>query len=387
MSAVAIKGWCPGALRPMQSGDGLVVRIRPHGGRIDATQAAGIASLAERYGNGLIDLTNRGNLQIRGVSEEGHRPLVEELSRLHLIDPDPETEAQRNIMVTPFWTIGDDTCSLAAELEKAAARSGLGLPAKFGFAVDCGTERALSGASADVRIERGIAGELIVRADGAELGRPVTRRDAVAAALALAEWFVTSGGARGGRGRMAAHFGAGAKLPGALGGEVKPARMMAAPRPRLCPQGAIVGTAFGQLTHAALNDLARGAQGLRMTPWRMVLAEGLHEMPRCEGLVTQADDPILRVVACSGAPRCREAHADTRALAAALAPHIAADARLHVSGCAKGCAHSGPASITLVATGEGFNLIRGGSTRDAPVAFGLSGASMIAGPFVLMGGR
>ena len=27
MSAVAIKGWCPGALRPMLSGDGLVVRI------------------------------------------------------------------------------------------------------------------------------------------------------------------------------------------------------------------------------------------------------------------------------------------------------------------------------------------------------------------------
>ncbi|MGY4427317.1 sulfite reductase beta subunit-like hemoprotein [Bradyrhizobium sp. JR6.1] len=52
MSAVAIKGWCPGALRPMQSGDGLVVRIRPRGGRLDAAQAAGIAELAARYGNG-----------------------------------------------------------------------------------------------------------------------------------------------------------------------------------------------------------------------------------------------------------------------------------------------------------------------------------------------
>ena len=34
MSAAAIKGWCPGALRPMQSGDGLVVRVRPFGGRV-----------------------------------------------------------------------------------------------------------------------------------------------------------------------------------------------------------------------------------------------------------------------------------------------------------------------------------------------------------------
>ena len=36
MSAAAIKGWCPGALRPMQSGDGLVVRVRPFGGRLEA---------------------------------------------------------------------------------------------------------------------------------------------------------------------------------------------------------------------------------------------------------------------------------------------------------------------------------------------------------------
>ena len=34
MPAWEIKGWCPGALRPMQSGDGLVVRIRPPTGRL-----------------------------------------------------------------------------------------------------------------------------------------------------------------------------------------------------------------------------------------------------------------------------------------------------------------------------------------------------------------
>jgi precorrin-3B synthase len=124
-----------------------------------------------------------------------------------------------------------------------------------------------------------------------------------------------------------------------------------------------------------------------MTPWRMVLAEGLHEMPACDGLITRTNDPMLRVVACSGAPRCGEAHADTRALAAALAPYLAADARLHVSGCAKGCAQSGAASVTLVATGQGFDLIRDGSTRDAPVLSGLSGASILANPSVLSGAR
>ena len=76
MKRFEIKGWCPSALRPMQSGDGFVVRIRPHGGRLSAEQAEGIADLAERHGNGLIDLTGRANLQIRGVRADHGRVQV-----------------------------------------------------------------------------------------------------------------------------------------------------------------------------------------------------------------------------------------------------------------------------------------------------------------------
>jgi precorrin-3B synthase len=386
MSAVAIKGWCPGALRPMLSGDGLVVRVRPYCGRLDAKQAAGIADLAERHGNGLIDLTSRANLQIRGVGEGAHLSLLDGLAQLGLLDPDPEIESRRNILVTPFWDVGDDTGWLAAELERAVANSSLDLPTKFGFAIDDRKGRALAAASADVRIERDGAGGLIVRADGAEFGCSVAPSEVVEVALALAEWFVASGGARGGRGRMAAHIRAGAIPPEALRGDVEPAPVMAAPLPGLYPQGAMVGAAFGQMTHSVLRHLASLAPALRMTPWRMVLVEGLRGMPRREDLITQADDPALRVIACSGAPRCREAHADTRRLAAVLAPHIAADARLHVSGCAKGCAHSGPTSITLVATGDGFDLIRDGSTQDTPIRRGLSGASIVKKPSMLSGG-
>ncbi|MBR0695063.1 precorrin-3B synthase [Bradyrhizobium lablabi] len=387
MSAVAVNGWCPGALRPMLSGDGLVVRVRPHGGRLEAGQAAGIALLAARYGNGLIDVTSRANLQIRGVTDEAHRPLLEGLAQLGLLDSDPETEARRNILVTPFWNVGDDTCSLADELERALADSAPDLPAKFGFAIDDGKERALAAASADIRIERDRAGELIVRADGAKLGRSVRRGETERAVLALAEWFVASGGAKGGRGRMAAHIAAGAKLPEALRGDAEPAAVMATPHPGLYPHGAMVGVAFGQLPHSALDHLATCASALRMTPWRMILVEGMREMPDGADLITEADDPAQRVIACSGAPRCGGAHADTRALAAALAPHIAPDVRLHVSGCAKGCAHSGPAAITLVATPDGFDLVRGGSTRGTPALRGLSGAGLIKNPSVLMGGR
>ncbi len=387
MSSIAIKGWCPGALRPMLSGDGLVVRVRPYGGRLDAQQAAGLADLAERYGNGLIDLTSRANLQIRGVSELRHAALLDGLAELNLLDHDPKTESRRNVLVTPFWNENDDTCSLAAELERALGKSDFDLPTKFGFAIDDGRARVLAEASADVRIERDRAGDLMMRADGAEFGRAVARHEAVDAALALAKWFVTSGGANGGRGRMARHIAAGARLPDALRGDIEPAPALTAPRPGLCPQGALVGAAFGQLSCSALHDLAARSPALRMTPWRMMVAEGLREMPSCADLIIRDDDPMLRVIACSGAPRCREAHADTRALARALAPHVSPDARLHVSGCAKGCAHAGPAAITLVATSKGFDLIRDGSARDLPVLRGLSSASIIENPSVLVGGR
>ena len=387
MTAAAIKGWCPGALRPMQSGDGLVVRIRPRGGRLDAAQAAGIADLAGQHGNGLIDVTSRANLQIRGVSENSHRPLIDGLARLGLLDPDTETEARRNVLVTPFWTADDDTCVLAAELELALARASLDLPTKFGFAIDDGHERVLAGASADVRIERDSAGELLVRADGTDRGRSVARSEAVPVALAMAEWFIASGDAKGDRRRMAAHIAAGARLPDALRGDAEPAPRAANPIPGLYPQGAMIGVAFGQLPHQTLSRLATTAQTLRLTPWRMLLAEGLREMPRDTDLITRADDPALRVIACSGAPRCCEAHADTRALASALAPHIPADTLLHVSGCAKGCAHAGPATITLVATHDGFDLVRNGSTRDAPVMRGLSCANIVADHSALAGDR
>jgi precorrin-3B synthase len=378
MTAFAIKGWCPSALRPMLSGDGLVVRLRPHGGRLSAEQAAGIAELAQRCGNGLIDLTSRGNLQIRGLREDSHETLVAGLDRLGLVDDDETMEAQRNIIVAPFWSEGDDTQSLAIELERALAGRALGLPEKFGFTVDGGAGRVLTQASADIRIEGGADGSLVVRADGAATGCVVSKAAAIDTALLLAEWFVTSGGIREGRGRMAAHLADGARLPDGLSGQARPAPAAASPSPGLHASGALIGLTFGQMQSEVLGFLAGLAPGLRLTPWRMLLVEGLGEMPQHDGLVTRADDPLLRVVACTGAPACPEAHAETRELAMSLAPHLAPDTCLHVSGCAKGCAHRNASDVTLVGTPDGFDLVRDGSPRDVPVKRGLTVADVRA---------
>jgi len=66
-----------------------------------------------------------------------------------------------------------------------------------------------------------------------------------------------------------------------------------------------------------------------------------------------------------------------------LAPCLDTGARLHVSGCNKGCAHPKAAPLTLVATSEGFDLVRDGSARDTPVRRGLSERRLIENPAIL----
>src|SRR5690349_10110447 len=101
-AAVDVKGWCPGALRPMPSGDGLIVRIRPPCGAFTLGQAAALADLAQSLGNGHIDLTRRANLQLRGLGEARLPALHAALRKLMLLDRDAETEAGRNVMVSPL---------------------------------------------------------------------------------------------------------------------------------------------------------------------------------------------------------------------------------------------------------------------------------------------
>jgi precorrin-3B synthase len=81
----------------------------------------------------------------------------------------------------------------------------------------------------------------------------------------------------------------------------------------------------------------------------------------------------LAIDVCTGAPGCPQALSPTRGLARTLAPHLPAGQRLHISGCAKGCAHPGPAAITLTATGpDRFDLIRDGRADATPEATSLA---------------
>ncbi len=365
-----VMGWCPGALRPMQSGDGLVVRVRVPGGRVSRAQAAAIARAARAHGNGLIDLSGRANVQLRGVRPETHGALIAELTAAGLIDADVAREAKRNLIVTPFADAATDALARAFAEALAGAPA---LPGKFGFMLDCGPAPVMAETPADIRIERDAAGGLVLRAAGMDLGRPVSPEEAPEAALDLARWFLEAGGVTEGRGRMAALIARGARPAGATRA---PAPALAPPGPGLTPQGALVGFEFGQMqaeTFAALGDLG----ALRVTPWRMLLVEGLEAMPDLPGLITDPGSALLRVHACTGAPGCLQAAAPTRDLARALAPRVPGGQVLHVSGCAKGCGWPARADLTLTATGAGFDLIRGGTAADPPSRTGLAPADLV----------
>ena len=378
----AIRGWCPGALRPMASGDGLVVRVRPRASEITRAQADGIAALAAAHGSGMVEMTTRANLQIRGVSEAGLPALTAGLDALGLLDADPEREARRNVVVTPIREGAVDQRALAGALTDALTGA-LGeaprLPGKFGFAVDAGPRRYLAETSADIRIEAGPPG-LIVRADGAARGRSVAGpAEAVATALALARWFAASGGVGAdGRGRMRRHL-ARVPLPPELAGDALPAPAIRPPDAGECGGLHFVGAAFGQMPAAALARLAALAQGpIRVTPWRMLaLAPAEPEALAADpDLIARPGDPLARVIACTGAPGCPQASVATRPLARRLAGRLAPGATLHVSGCAKGCAHPQAADVTLVGRAGAFDLVRGGAPWDEPAARGLDPAAL-----------
>lgn len=362
-----VKGWCPDAWHPMAAGDGLLVRVRPPMGRIDTAQLVGLSEAAATHGNGLIDLTSRANLQIRGVSEQGWRPLVERLVSLGLTDADPVMESRRALMVAPDWRAGDDTARIAGELVGRLAELPE-LPAKAGFLIDAGHAPQLIGEAGDFRIERGADGGLSLRADGRALGVHVAVGQEVDRLIALAHWFVASGGPAAGR--MARHA---APLPDWAQGQIVLASAAMPVRPGAHPMGFAYGVPFGQIEAPMLAELATGA--IRLTPWRTLIVEG-DAGRSIRGLLHDPLDPLLRVDACPGTPRCPQASVETRLLARRIAPHV--DGRLHVSGCAKGCACATAADLCIIGRDGHYDIARNAKAGSPPLRAGMDMPALLA---------
>jgi precorrin-3B synthase len=128
-----------------------------------------------------------------------------------------------------------------------------------------------------------------------------------------------------------------------------------------------------------LLDLARahGATDIRLAPGRGFFFIGLSAdiVPAMQiaasanGFSTQPGETTEHIAACAGAGACGSAFYETRTLARriiAAAPDLFdGSLTLHLSGCAKGCAHARPA-LTLTGSAEGYGLILYGLAADQP---------------------
>jgi precorrin-3B synthase len=414
MSAIAPrrKGWCPGALRPMETGDGLIARVRAPRGRLSLDQAAAAAESAIRCGNGEIGLSARGNLHLRGLSERTLADLHARLGDAGLIDADPEIERLLNIVMSPLDDV-DPEAVLDLSVSAAALEARLAgdedlrqLPAKFSFVLDSLGRLPLAHVDADIRFEAAsdgafevfLAGEDAVAAECAPAGTGETAARLGRAFIRLAD--TCDDAPR----RMRA-------LVGRIGAKALFAETGLEARPRLRSQrraslGDLLGAhefgaevvvgaaaAFGEIEAARFKALivrarALGANGLRLTPWRAFLIAGLDRSGAEAmvgsiaelGFIASADEPRLRIAACPGGPACMHGHRPVREDALRWAPLMPKGdgVVLHLSGCAKGCARPAVTAATLIATEMGYDLVLAGKAGDPPARRGLANAAIEA---------
>jgi precorrin-3B synthase len=402
--APEIKGWCPGAWTPMESGDGLLLRAKIVGSKLSLTQLSEIAAIALACGNGRIDLSQRAQLQIRGVSETTLAAAQARLKSIGLLALDAATESRLNVVASPLANSATfDANEIAARLARAIAEDQalISLPGKFLFLVDDGSAPGLRDVDADIRLEaRGVQFAVVLDGarDQAVIASPAA---AIDAAVALARAFTRL---RAGRAfelrRMRA-------LVDAMGAEplLRTSGLTSEPYSSTCRQGALAdllgareidenffagfAAPFGRFLAQDFAELAEaiseeGAKELRLTPWRAILAptRSLEQATRIAaaaralGFIVDAGDARLAIAACPGAPECSQAKGPTRigldAIAGAAKMLSRGGIGAHVSGCAKGCAKPSATPLTLVANGGFFDLVYNGAASDTPAAKGLT---------------
>jgi len=383
----------------MESGDGLIVRVHPGLAELGAGKLRALVALAEQYGNGQIDVTRRANLQLRGISERALEPLQGALVESGWAAPSQAGERHFALLASPLLALAGENAALsllARELERALLSSAAPalLHPKLCVALD-DSERLLRDQPFDLA--------LFPTRDPARVGLAVSdgeRRPcllgscALADALPLALSVLDLLGAQAG-GPLRMHEWAAAMGLGALRTALSPKLRAAAAELRLAAHAPSLKGAqerarawfglcfpFGSGSAEQWRSLLAlserfGSGALLLTPRRELLildvAESAGpELARAaeeEGLIWREEDPLSRVSACTGAPLCSAAHGETRRLARALAgvlhPFLSEGGHLHVSGCEKGCARSGPSELTLVYGAQGVHLACDASAAEA----------------------
>jgi precorrin-3B synthase len=289
---------CPGVLRLHEAADGLLARVRLPGGRITAEQLRAVAAGAA-LGNGIVELTSRASLQIRGLRDGAVASVLEQAGLL----PSRTHERVRNILASPLADAV--TTATVAELDRAlcAAPDLAALSGRFLFAVEDGS--GLHGRTADVTLT---------------LGGPID----IPAALDAAR--------------------RGVCIPGEVPLDHPRVGALALDDGR---QAVTALPPLARVTAAQLEALAELVPEARVGVARTITVFEVEPAALAEiGFVVEPDSGWVGLTACAGLGACNRAQRDVRALAAARAQtRRAGDPPEHWAACERNCGLSAGATL------------------------------------------
>jgi precorrin-3B synthase len=381
MTARTAPDACPGALQTHAAADGGLARVRVPGGTLTAGQLRVLAGAARDLGDGALELTSRGNVQLRGLTAGAEAGLGDRLAAAGLL-PSATHERVRNLVASTLsgraagGTLDVRPWGAAFDRGLCADPALAALPGRFLATLDDG-RGDVAGLGGDVGLLALDAGTVALLLGGTDSGLRASPDDAVDLALAAARAFLAERAEQGGTAWRLAELDDGparvaARLPGSVGPLVA-----VPPAPVLGPVGAVpqqdgrtalvAVLPLGRVSAEQAELLARLAPEVQLTPWRSVVVPDLAEDAVDDaavdlhrtGAVFDEASPWVAVTACAGRPGCARALADVRAdAAAAVATGAlpAGGARQHWAGCERRCGRPRGAVVDVVATELGYRI-------------------------------
>jgi sulfite reductase beta subunit-like hemoprotein len=369
---------CPGVLRPHAALDGGLARVRLPGGRASAQQLAALAE-AGRLGSGIVEVTSRANVQVRGLASGGELRLADLLFGADML-PSLDHDRARNIAASPVAGRHPDAVGaideVVGDLDSGLCQDpGLAvLSGRFSFAVDDGSGLVdAHGHDVGLVLESGSSRSeprVVLVLGGRTTSLQASRSRAAQLALDAAHAFLAEAQAgewrirnlRHGPERVAARLGA------ALDDARPEAARRAAPlQPGRLTQGdgamALTGLPpLGRLDPDQLDELAalvrRHETSARLSRWRTVtvvdvpggevaaVERGLERI----GLVLDPGSGWRGLSACAGLGACPRATADVRTATARRAAVRAHDAPAeHWTACERRCGERSDVPVAVSA--------------------------------------
>ncbi|TQN44017.1 precorrin-3B synthase [Blastococcus colisei] len=361
-----------------RAADGGLARIRVPGGVLTAVQLRVLGAAARDLGDGALELTSRGNLQLRGLPPGAERELGGRLAAAGLL-PSETHERVRNVLASVLsgrtgglldvrpW-VSDFDARLCADPELAE------LPGRYLAAFDDG-RGDVAGLGADVGLLGLDDSTVALLLAGVDSGVRTTPDGAVGLALAATRAFHRERAVQGATAWRLVELAEGPVRVAATLGDSTSARVAVAPAPPTGPAGAVpqddgrtalvAVVPLGRLTAHQAELLADTAvTELQVTPWRSVVVPDLTGAAAAAslsaaGLVLDPASPWLAVTACAGRPGCAKSLADVRgdaARAVATGTLPLRDVRQHWSGCERRCGRPQRDVVDVVATGDGYRI-------------------------------